>query len=83
MVGLPQRNMRKSLGSLIRRRLVMGKLIRNGIDYSTPIVDSRLDTTSTNPVQNKVIKQVLENKIKAKAFNLCPFIYSLIVLIFK
>lgn len=37
----------------------MGKLVRNGIDYSTPIVDSRLDTTSTNPVQNKVIANAI------------------------
>ena len=40
----------------------MGKLVRNGIDYSTPIVDSRLDTTSTNPVQNKVITAALNEK---------------------
>jgi hypothetical protein len=37
----------------------MGKLVRNGIDYSTPNVDSRLDTTSTNPVQNKVIANAI------------------------
>lgn len=37
----------------------MGKLVRNGIDYSTPIVDSRLDTTSTNPVQNKVVANAI------------------------
>ena len=40
----------------------MGKLIRNGIDYSTPIVDNQLSTTSTNPVQNKVLKAILDNK---------------------
>lgn len=37
----------------------MGKLIRNGIDYSTPTVDGRLDTTSTNPVQNKVVANAI------------------------
>ena len=37
----------------------MGKLVRNGIDYSTPTVDGRLDTTSTNPVQNKVIANAI------------------------
>ena len=37
----------------------MGKLVRNGIDYSTPIVDDRLDTTSTNPVQNKVVANAI------------------------
>lgn len=40
----------------------MGKLIRNGIDYSTPTVDGRLDTTSTNPVQNKVVTNALNGK---------------------
>jgi hypothetical protein len=40
----------------------MGKLVRNGIDYSTPIVDGRLDTTSTNPVQNKVVTNALNGK---------------------
>lgn len=41
----------------------MGKLVRNGIDYSTPTVDDRLDTTSTNPVQNKVITEALGDKV--------------------
>ena len=40
----------------------MGKLVRNGIDYSTPIVDGRLDATSTNPVQNKVVTEALNEK---------------------
>ena len=33
----------------------MGKLVRNGIDYSTPMVDGRLDENSTHAVQNKVV----------------------------
>lgn len=37
----------------------MGKLVRNGIDYSTPTVDDRLDTTSTNPVQNKIVANAI------------------------
>ena len=40
----------------------MGKLVRNGIAYSTPTVDGRLDTTSTNPVQNKVVTNALNGK---------------------
>lgn len=40
----------------------MGKLIRNGISYSTHMVDGRLDTTSTNPVQNKVVTEALNEK---------------------
>ena len=40
----------------------MGKLIRNGIDYSTPMVDGRLDANSINPVQNKVLKAMLDSK---------------------
>ena len=39
----------------------MGKLVRNGIDYSTPIVDGRLDATSTNPVQNKVVTNAIND----------------------
>lgn len=39
----------------------MGKLIRNGISYSTHKVDSRLDTTSTNPVQNKVVTNAIND----------------------
>jgi len=37
----------------------MGKLVRNGIDYSTPIVDNQLSATSTNPVQNKIVTQAI------------------------
>ena len=39
----------------------MGKLIRNGIDYSTPTVDSRFDATSTNPVQNKIVTAAIND----------------------
>lgn len=39
----------------------MGKLVRNGIDYSTPTVDSRLDTNSTNPVQNKIVTAAIND----------------------
>lgn len=37
----------------------MGKLIRNGINYSNAMVDSQLDANSTNPVQNKVVTQTI------------------------
>ena len=40
----------------------MGKLVRNGISYTDPVVDGALDSTSKNPVQNKVIKAVLDTK---------------------
>ena len=34
-------------------------------DGTTPTVDSELSDTSTNPVQNKVIKSALDNKLDA------------------
>ena len=40
----------------------MGKLVRNGIDYTTPTVDGRLDENSTHSVQNKVVTQALNEK---------------------
>jgi len=40
----------------------MGKLVRNGIDYSTSMVDGGLDANSINPVQNKVVTAALNEK---------------------
>jgi hypothetical protein len=37
----------------------MGKLIRNGYEYGGAIVDTALDTTSENPVQNKVVANAI------------------------
>jgi len=42
----------------------MGKLVRNGISYSgLNIVDSNLSNSSTNPVQNKIITQIINQII--------------------
>lgn len=41
----------------------MGKLIRNGIGYSDPVVDDRLKSNSKNPVQNKVVTEKLAEKV--------------------
>ena len=40
----------------------MGKLVRNGISYTDPVVDGALDSTSKNPVQNKVVTAALNDK---------------------
>ena len=37
----------------------MGKLIKNGREYGGVVVDTALDTTSTNPVQNKVVANAI------------------------
>lgn len=41
----------------------MGKLVRNGISYSEPVVDDRLNENSKNPVQNKVVTDALNEKV--------------------
>ena len=41
----------------------MGKLVRNGISYSDPVVDDRLNGNSKNPVQNKVVVDALAGKL--------------------
>lgn len=41
----------------------MGKLVRNGIGYSDPVVDDRLNENSKNPVQNKVVTEKLAEKV--------------------
>ena len=41
----------------------MGKLVRNGIGYSDPVVDDRLNGNSKNPVQNKVVTEKLAEKV--------------------
>lgn len=39
----------------------MGKLVKNGIDYTNGTVDSALDNQSKNPVQNKVVTRAVDN----------------------
>ena len=41
----------------------MGKLVKNGIDYTNGTVDSVLSNTSKNPVQNKVVTGAINNLI--------------------
>ena len=41
----------------------MGKLVKNGIDYTNGTVDSILSNTSKNPVQNKVVTNAINNLI--------------------
>lgn len=41
----------------------MGKLVKNGIDYTNGTVDSVLSDTSKNPVQNKVVTGAINNLI--------------------
>ena len=41
----------------------MGKLVKNGIDYTNGTVDNVLSDTSKNPVQNKVVKKALDDII--------------------
>lgn len=39
----------------------MGKIIKDGISYSDPVVDDRLKSNSKNPVQNKVLTALLNH----------------------
>ena len=39
----------------------MGKLVKNGIDYTNGTVDSMLSNTSKNPVQNKVVTKAIND----------------------
>ena len=41
----------------------MGKLMRNGIDYSGVQVDETLNLMSKNPVENRAIKAAIDEKI--------------------
>lgn len=53
----------------------MGKLVRNGISYSDPVVDDRLNENSKNPVQNKVLAVLLNHFVfsaNSKTYYLQP-----------
>lgn len=52
----------------------MGKLVRNGIDYSSSMVDGMLSANSINPVQNKVLKAELDSKADALSLGGLSFV---------